>query len=297
MSRKDAHLDGMLRHLGAAYYDALNGRAAPSDVKRAVAEVASQVGDQPAGHGTGRPSAAHRAETSPARAAERHRLPTHHGRWHSRVRDIMTTDVITVDRITSFKEITALLVEHQISGVPVLTLGRHVAGVVTEGDLIAARDREAGTRRRWTGLLRYGSDHERHLRLTAQELMTAPPVTIHPDATLAAAAGLMTRHHVKRLPVTDPEGRLLGIVSRRDLLSVFLIPDEAISRQVRELLAEVAPAGAGHTTVAVHGGIVTLTGEPEAALPPGPVAAALDAIWDLDGVVDVIDHLAGSRSA
>jgi CBS domain-containing protein len=301
----------MLRHLGAAYYDALNGRAAPGDVKRAVAEVASQVGDRPTGHVSGpraRASEAtghvpgyegsgHSAGTPQARAGERRRPVTHHGRWHSRVRDIMTTDVITVDRITSFKEITALLVEHQISGVPVLTLGRHVAGVVTEGDLIAARDKQAGTRRRWTGLLRYGSDHDRHFRLTAQQLMTTPPVTIHPDATIAAAAGLMTRHHVKRLPVTDPDGRLLGIVSRRDLLGVFLVPDEAIGRQVRELLEEIEPGGAAKITVAVRGGVVTLTCAPERVLAPGPTADALDAIWDLDGVVDVIDHLAASRLA
>src|ERR1700744_2687322 len=119
MSRKDVHLDAMLRHLGAAYYDWLHGRATPPDVTRAVNQVAREMGEQ----------AAIRHAAPDPRAAEphgaggpHHRPAMHHGRFHSRVRDIMTTDVVAVDRITPFKQIAWQLVHHQINGVPVLSL-------------------------------------------------------------------------------------------------------------------------------------------------------------------------------
>lgn len=289
MSRTDAHLDAMLRHLGAAYYDSLHGRASQGDVARAIAGVASEVGEEQASRKAGLPR---------PRAGEQDRqVAEHHGRWHSRVRDVMSADVITVDRITTFKEIAGLLVEHRISGVPVLTMGRHVAGVVTESDLIRARDKSAGTRRRWTGMLRYSTDHDRYLRLTAQEMMSAPAVTIHPDATIAAAARLMSLHHVKRLPVVDADGALAGLVSRRDLLSVFLVSDEAIARQVRELLDEIGPEAADLVKVGVKAGMVRLTSTPGAAPPSRELIAAVGLIWDIDGVVDVIAHLSSPQPA
>jgi CBS domain-containing protein len=283
MTRQDVHLDAMLRHLGAAYYDSLHHRAARDDVSRAVAQVATELGEKPAGG---------RQQPSKPAGQRPHSPPVHHGRWRSRVRDVMTTSVVTVDRITPYKEIARLLVDHQISGVPVLTLGRHVAGVVSEADLIAARDESVATRKLWTGVLRYGTDRSRLARLTAEKLMTAPAVTIHPDATVAAAAKSMTSHHVKRLPVTDTDGKLVGLVSRRDLLSVFLVPDAEIERQVRELFAEVAPGE--EIKVHVDGGIVTVSGHASRAALNGAIRAALGMAWDIDGVVDIIEHTASA---
>lgn len=288
MSREDTHLDAMLRHLGAAYYDSLTGRAAPADVDRAVHQVADELGDKPG---------VHVAPTHPRAANSHHEGPRRHGRARSRVRDVMTTDVVTVDQITPFKEIARLLVEHRISAVPVLRLGRHVSGVVSEVDLIAARDKHAGTRKHWTGMLRYGTDHDRYLRLTAAQLMSSPVVTTHPDATIPSAARLMTTRHVKRLPVVDSDGKLVGLVSERDLLGVFLVPDDGVARQVREVLTETLPAGADAIKVAVHGGIVTMTGQLDAAPPHGKVAAAIELIWALDGVVDVLDHITSPQMA
>jgi CBS domain-containing protein len=221
----------------------------------------------------------------------------HHGRVRSRVRRVMTTDVVTVDQITPFKEIARLLVEHHVSAVPVLRMGRHVSGVVSEADLIAAKDKHAGARKRWTGTPRYGTDHSRYLRFTAAQLMTSPAITTHPDATIAAAARLMSTHHVKRLPVVDPEGKLVGLVSRRDLLSAFLVPDADVARQVREVLAEALPEEPEAIKVAVHRGMVRLTGQPDSELARGQVAAAIDLIWNLDGVVDVLNHLSSPQPA
>jgi len=124
--------------------------------------------------------------------------------------------------------------------VPVLKMGRHVVGVVSESDLLAAEDKsvrqarlEAESPRRWR--LR----QPRRTGLTAGTLMTAPAITIHPDTTIPGAARLMNTHHVRRLPVVDGDGKLVGIVSRRDLLSVFLRPDDDIAHDVRRLLDEL----------------------------------------------------------
>jgi CBS domain-containing protein len=278
MSRNDVHLDAMLRHLGAAYYDSLHGRAAHADVARALDSVADHLGEEFPKH----PAAASTAAAGKRDPASKHHQ--HHGRWHSRVRDVMTTSVVTVDRITPYKEIARLLTRHRISGVPVLTMGRHVAGVVSEGDLLAARVRHTGGRRRWfTG-------RKEHQALVASQLMTSPAITIHPDAALATAAALMSAHHLRRLPVVDPDGKLLGIVSRRDLLSVFLRPDAEIAHQVREILTEVLPGGPTGVEIAVHNGVVTLSGEPELAADSDLVEVAVRLTQEVDGVVDVLDR-------
>jgi len=286
MSRRDVYLDAMLRHLGAAYYDSLHGRATKPDVARAVDQVALELGEQ---------EAARQARPGPRAGGTDHGSAKHHGRFHSRVRDVMTTDVVAVDRITPFKQVAWQLVHHQISGVPVLSIGRHVAGVVTEGDLIAARDKHAGQRKRWTGTPRYGTDRSRYDRLTAEHLMTAPAITIHPDTAIASAGRLMSDHHIKLLPVTDQDGKIAGVVSRRDLLRVFLVADTEIARQVRELLTEIAPDEEA-IKIDVHSGIVTLTGNLEAQQ-RSQITAAIDLAWDIDGVLDIIDHTASPPPA
>lgn len=119
--------------------------------------------------------------------------------------------------------------------------------------------------------------------------MTSPAVTIHPDATIAAAARLMNAHHVRFLPVVDSVGRLLGIVSRRDLLSVFLRPDADIARQVSEMLTGLLPGGPNGIGVGVRNGVVTLTGQPELGADEDVIRIAVRLAWNADGVVDVVD--------
>jgi CBS domain-containing protein len=267
----------MLRHLGAAYYDSLHGRAAPGDVARALDSVAQQFGEP-----------AHGTVAAPAAGHHSGGRRQHHGRWHSRVCDVMTTPVVTVDRITPYKEIARLLAEHKVSGVPVLVLGRHVAGVVSEGDLIAARDAHAPVRR---SRLPWAARRPQHLGLTAADLMTSPAVTIHPDATISAAARMMAAHHLRRLPVVASDGTLIGIVSRRDLLRLYLREDAHIARQVDEMLTEILPGGPAGIHVGVQDGVVTLTGQPELASEQDLLPVAVRLAWDIDGVVDVIDKV------
>jgi CBS domain-containing protein len=283
---RDTHMDAMLRHLGAAYYESLHGRASAADVARARAAIEERMAEQP--DTIERPGEGKDQGGTPA---EIHR----HGRWHSRVRDVMTTKVVTVDRITTYKEIARLLSANKISAVPVLIMGRHVAGVVSEADLLAAQEQAARRARSGRAVLPWRRA-ARHPKLTAEQLMTKPAITIHPDAPIPRAAAVMHTHHVKRLPVVDPQGKLIGIVSRRDLLSVFLRPDAQIAGEVRELLKEILFADPETISVAVHGGVVTLQGQPGPQDHHDLIPVALRLIWDIDGVVDVVNKISAEAA-
>ena len=287
MPRTDVHIDGMLRHLGAAYYESLHGRATRADVIRALDTVEEHLNEQhTARHAGDRHLAGeHRVDQDGARLS-------HPRGWSRRVSDVMTKSVVTVDRITPYKEIARLLAEHRISGLPVLKMGREVIGVVTEADLLAAEDKvqrrlhTGGRRPRWR-------QRQQHPALTAGELMTTPAITIGRHATIPAAARVMNARHIRRLPVVDEDGRLVGVVSRRDLLSVFLRPDESIAADVRRLLDEVLLAQPGEADVTVREGIVTLTGtlNPKTGPHGDLIPVAIKLMWGVDGVVDIIDHL------
>jgi CBS domain-containing protein len=285
MTRTDIHLDAMLRHLGAAYYDSLHGRAARTDVARALDTVEDHLVEQGARYTTG---------TAQAHKTQAHQAHPHHqpGRRKRRVQDVMTTSVVTIDRITPYKEVARLLAEHRISGVPVLTMGRHVAGVVSEADLIAVEGEHARQARSGvTGRLHLPGHHHPHGDLTAANLMTSPAITIHPEAPIPSAARLMTTHRIQRLPVVDPDGKLIGIVTRRDLLSVFLRPDEEIAADASELLADVLHADPATVQAVVRNGRVILTGTTSEAGEDELIAVAMRLIWDVDGVVDVINRV------
>src|SRR5690606_27003142 len=125
------------------------------------------------------------------------------------------------------------------------------------------------------------SGYRKSLGETAGELMTTPARTITPIASVVEAARLMDRYGVKRLPVVDEAGRLVGIVSRRDLIKVFLRPDEEIQQRVREALQ-------GKAEVSVSDGVVTLTGTfPERS----QAVIAVHLAEKVDGVGAVRDRL------
>ncbi len=289
MPRTDIHLDAMLRHLGAAYYESLHGRATRSDLTRALDTVEEHLQEQ----GEQRPAAAPVPPPAP-REHDGDGARPHRRRWARRVRDVMTTNVVSVDRITPYKEIDRILTEHRISGLPVLTMGRHVAGVVSEADLLAAEDKQARQARAASASgQRWRRGRRQPAALVAGDLMTSPAVTIHPDATIPAAARAMNAGHVGRLPVVDPDGKLIGIVSRRDLLSVFLRPDKEIAEDAATVLSEILLAEPGDAAVTVRSGVVTLTGtlKPMAGQHTDLVPVAIRLLWDIDGVVDVVNRL------
>jgi CBS domain-containing protein len=210
----------------------------------------------------------------------------------------MATSVVTVDRATPYKEIARLLAEHRISGMPVLKMGREVAGVVTEGDLLAAEDKTA-RQLRSAGHLHLPSRARRHPALTAGGLMTTPAITVGPHVTIHAAGRLMSTHHIRLLPVVDEHARLVGVVSRRDLLTVFLRPDEDIAADIQQVLDEILLAEPGEADVAVRDGIVTLTGalDPTTGTHGDLIPVAIRLLWDVDGVVDIVDRLGRPQPA
>jgi CBS domain-containing protein len=199
------------------------------------------------------------------------------------VRDVMTTNVVVVDRTARFKDVARLMALHRVSAIPVVENGRHLAGIVSEADLLlkeAADREERGWRRRERG---------KADAVLASELMTTPVISIGPDASVRDAARLMHHERVKRLPVVDAEGFVIGIVSRRDLLKVFLRSDEEIERDIREDVLRRAlwmdPKDLG---VEVRGGVVTLHGEVERA---SLVPIIVGMVRGVDGVVDVVHEL------
>jgi CBS domain-containing protein len=212
---------------------------------------------------------------------------------HRAVADVMTTSVVTADRLTPYKEIARLLAEHRISGLPVLVAGWQVVGVVSEADLLEAQDTAARQASIGTDSRICRVRAPRHPSLTASELMTAPPVTIHPDATIPAAMRAMNAHHVRRLPVTGADHQLIGIVSRRDLLSVFLRPDTDIIHDVRRVLDEIPLTHPAGVIVTVRHGVVTIAGtiQPATGDPQDLIPLVTRLIWDVDGVVDVVTRL------
>lgn len=204
------------------------------------------------------------------------------------VGDVMTRTVIGVGREAPFKDIVRTLEQWGISALPVLEGDSVVVGVVSEADLLAKEQFHDHTPSRMeeTRVMR---QLVKASGVTAGELMTAPAVTVHASAPLSLAARTMAVYRIKRLPVTDGEGRLEGIVSRSDLLKVFLRDDEEIAEEVRSEVAELL-FPTRDVTVSVQDGVVTLDGEIGDTMMI-PVAARLAKA--VEGVVDVDMRLHG----
>jgi CBS domain-containing protein len=206
----------------------------------------------------------------------------------SRVKDVMTTDVVSVRESAEYKDIVWVLRELHVSAFPVLDEADHLVGVVSEADLLL---KEVGQEALGGYLISSGRRGERAKAagVTAAELMTSPAVTIGPDDSLADAARLMHDRHVKRLPVVDQTGRLVGIVSRVDLLSVFDRPDSQIRAAVLEdIIAGDFALDPDAFDVQVTSGIVTITGQVETQ---ALAQHLLGALRHAEGVVGVRSRL------
>ncbi|KUO17711.1 CBS domain-containing protein [Streptomyces dysideae] len=200
------------------------------------------------------------------------------------VSDVMTRAVATVGRDAAFKDIVRTMQDRKVSALPVVDGGQRVVGIVSEADLLPKEEFRDSDPDRYTQLRRL-SDLAKAGSVTADELMTAPALTVRADATLAQAARTMARARVKRLPVVDEAGRLEGVVSRADLLKVFLRGDEDIAEEVRrEVVAYLFPGPGSAVRVEVRDGVVRLVGRVrDTSLVP--VAARL--VRAVEGVVDV----------
>jgi CBS domain-containing protein len=158
--------------------------------------------------------------------------------WSMQVKELMTIDVTTVRSTTPIKEAAALLAEHRISGLPVVDADRHVLGVLSERDIIELAGKTAG------------------------EAMSAPALTIGANRSVTEAVATMLDRNVKRLPVVDGEGLLVGIVTRADLVRAFVRPDEDVAREIREdVMRRTLWIEPNEVRVEVSDGEVSLSGE------------------------------------
>ncbi|MFI8438273.1 CBS domain-containing protein [Streptomyces sp. NPDC079020] len=205
---------------------------------------------------------------------------------HRRISELMTREVTSVRGGTPFKEIARILSQHHITAVPVVDGGNRVLGVVSEGDLlrktadhVTAPDDLSAV----TGLQAWERAKAEGIR--AEELMSAPPVCVRPEWTVAETARLMEAQGVKRLVVVDEEDRLLGIVSRRDLLGIFLREDDEIRREiVEDVLTGTLRLDPAALAVEVRNGCVELGGR----LPFRSMLPAIEHMCaTVDGVVSV----------
>jgi CBS domain-containing protein len=204
------------------------------------------------------------------------------------VRDVMTKSVVAVSKDASFKEMAVMLRARRISAFPVLDDAGRVVGVVSEGDLLVKEAVQADGTSLFAAL-RHLREDDKAAGITAGDLMTEPAITVGPDAPVEEAARLMYDRRVKRLPVVNVAGRLLGIISRVDVLAVFSRPDTDIQDEImREVLPGIASAELKDLKVAVRDGVVTITGEPQ---PDQLGRAIVDAVRHVQGVVAVRDRL------
>ncbi|MEU7502386.1 CBS domain-containing protein [Streptomyces griseofuscus] len=179
-----------------------------------------------------------------------------------------------------YRDIARVLAREQAGALPVVETEDHVVGVVSESDLLAKVAFEAsGHRPGPIGRLRERRLHGKARGETAAGLMTNPAITVLPGATVAEAAWLAALSRLKRMPVTDREGRLVGVV-RRDALLQALIRDDAGTRA--EVEATCPSADRDAVQVAVHNGIVELTGRM-------PTATARRLLAEIERIADVIE--------
>lgn len=207
-----------------------------------------------------------------------------------RVADVMTVDVVTVAADTPYRDIVDTLTGRRVSAAPVVDEQGRVVGVVSEADLLhkielVGEERE---RRIFAGRRQRQAQAKAHGTL-ARDLMSAPAITIDPETSLTAAARRLDEAGVKRLPVTDEQGRLVGIVTRGDLLHVYLRDDHAIAHDVAdEVLRRTLWVEPGKVAVKVRDGVVTLTGRTDRY---STARLAVKLTQAVPGVVEVVDRM------
>lgn len=197
------------------------------------------------------------------------------------VADVMAKDVVTIDARASFKTCVRSMRMHGIGALPVVADGK-LAGIITVTDLMLKEFRPS-VRERFE---RSGADEPGP---SAATLMSRNVVTVPPDAPLVTAVRLMFEHRINQVPVVAVDGRLAGIISRSDVLRVFLRSDASIRKEVTQnLLSDMPLVARGRVEPEVHDGVVTLEGELEA----GPLTdVMLRLVASIPGVVGVHNHL------
>ncbi|MBW0111826.1 CBS domain-containing protein [Pseudonocardia sp. KRD-182] len=206
----------------------------------------------------------------------------------------MTTGVLSVGPDAAFTEVARALSTGAVRAVPVLDQEGRLLGVVSEADLLATAERaEPRQDRPWW---RYRPRHTHRTGPqakvgagTARELMSAPAVTVGPRTTVARAARTMREHGLSWMPVVGPDGRVVGVLGRSDLLAVFLRSDAEIRTEVvDEVLGRMLLVDPTGISVEASDGVVTLSGEIDTRT---DAILAVRFVERMEGVVEVVDRL------
>jgi CBS-domain-containing membrane protein len=205
------------------------------------------------------------------------------------VADVMTYGAVSATADTPYRDLVDLLEMRAVNAVPVVDSFDRVLGIVSASDLLHKIEFAGGVDPpRIFESRRHRTDRRKAAGLVAEQLMSAPAVTVSKRTAVAEAARVMESTGVRRLPVIDDLGRLIGMVTNRDLLKVFLRPDDQIKRQIVTVLSTVDQGDASVVGVEVYDGAVLLTGEMERR---SAVEALLLRVTAVDGVVSVENQI------
>jgi CBS domain-containing protein len=206
-----------------------------------------------------------------------------------RVDDVMTKEVVAVQEDTPYREVVNVLIGRRVSAVPVVDRFERVVGVVSEADLLHKVEAVGEPEPRIFDTWRRRGDRAKAGGRTAGDVMTSPAVVVLPSSSVAAAARRMQREKVKRFPVVDDLGRMVGIVTRGDLLKMHLRTDAQIQHDVvEELLRQNLDVQPGKVWVETADGIVKLAGRLHFR---SAADEATRVAHHVPGVVDVVDEL------
>lgn len=211
-----------------------------------------------------------------------------------RVRDVMTSEVKTIEADAPLKEAAMVMVREGISGLPVVDRDRTVIGIITEADFVTTEANRSWGRQRRRLLANMFGEAETHEARTVGDAMTPDPVTIDRDSTVTEAARKMTEIGVKRLPVVLADGTIDGIVSRADVMGAFARADRELAEEIEDdVIVGVLQLEGSQVEVVVTDGIVRLAGtvpsrsdarllEELAVRVEGVVSVESDLSWEQD---------------
>jgi len=216
----------------------------------------------------------------------------------------MVSPVITTSRSATVREVAKILVEKRISAVPVVDNVGKLVGIVTESDLM--RRAEAGTERPYSWWVHFlagdatvAADYVKSHATSIEDIMTSDVVTASPETPLHEIASLFEEHRIKRVPIVDKAGNLVGIVSRANLIQVvagarpkleMTLPDSTIRQKLLSELKKQSWAHPHNMSVMVTNGVVDLWGYAQSDEERKAIRVAAEGV---PGVLAVNDHLAG----
>lgn len=209
---------------------------------------------------------------------------------HRTVSDVMTARVHVASPMTPFKYLVRLIEENRVSAIPIVDQHGMPVGIVSESDLLLKERRaELASDGSPLHLWRRRVDKAKAGGVIAADLMSSPAITVHADTALTEAARLMQERNIRRLVVVDARGRIAGIVTRSDLLQIFLRTDEDLRQEVmRTIIPAIIPGDAETVEVDVKANVITLSGVVDRRSDSEILSRVSR---EIDGVVEVVNQL------